>query len=64
MNVQISLAAARQNAGLNQKEAAEALNVNQTTLLKWEKHVTEPKISQARKLSELYRIPLENIFFG
>jgi DNA-binding XRE family transcriptional regulator len=64
MSIQISLAAARKNAGLSQKDVANALNINQTTLVKWEKHETEPKVSQARRLADMYKIPLANIFFG
>ena len=44
--LQISLAAARVNAGLTQEEAAKA----------------EPKMSQSRQLSELYKMPLDYIF--
>ena len=61
--LQISLAAARVNAGLTQKEAAKALHITVQTLVNWENNKSEPKISQARKLSELYQVPLNNIFF-
>ena len=60
--LQISLAAARVNAGLTQKEAAKALHITVQTLVNWENNKSEPKISQARKLSELYQVPLNNIF--
>lgn len=60
--LQISLAAARVNAGLTQEEAAKALKVGKQTIVSWEKGYTEPKMSQSRQLSSLYKIPLDYIF--
>ena len=60
--LQISLAAARVNAGLTQEDAAKALKVGKQTIVSWEKGKSEPKMSQSRELSELYKIPLDNIF--
>lgn len=60
--LQISLAAARVNAEMTQDEAAKAMHVGKQTIVSWEKGATEPKISQIRQLSKLYRIPIENIF--
>ena len=60
--LQIKLAAARVNAGLTQEAAAKKLGVNKQTIVNWEKGVTETKISQIRELSELYNIPIDNIF--
>ncbi len=60
--LQISLAAARVNAGKTQEDVAKALNVSKNTVVAWEKGTTEPKISQARELSSFYGIPLDNIF--
>ena len=60
--LRISLAAARVNAGMTQEEAAKAIKVTKQTLVNWEKGTAEPKISQARALSELYNMPLDNIF--
>jgi len=59
---QISLAAARVNANLTQEEVAKALNVGKQTILSWEKGKSEPKMSQCRMLSDLYNIPIDNIF--
>ena len=61
--LQISLAAARVNAGLTQEEVAKQLKVSKNTVVNWENGKTEPTISQGRKLSELYKMPLEHIFF-
>lgn len=60
--LQITLAAARVNAGMTQEEAAKALKVGKQTIVNWEKGNSEPKISQSRQLSELYRMPLDCIF--
>lgn len=60
--LQISLAAARVNAGLTQEDVAKALNVGKQTVVNWEKGKTEPKMSQSRELSNLYKMPLDNIF--
>lgn len=60
--IQISLAAARVNAGLTQIDVAKAMNVGKQTIVNWEKGKSEPKMSQCRELSALYEIPLDNIF--
>ncbi len=59
---QISLAAARVNAGLTQEDVARALKVGKQTVVNWEKGISEPKMSQSRQLSELYKMPLDYIF--
>lgn len=61
-NIQISLAAARVNAGLTQDEAAKRMKISKNTLVNWEKGTSEPSISQGRKLSSIYNMPLDNIF--
>lgn len=60
--IQISLAAARVNAGMTQEDVARELHVTKNTIVNWEKGKAEPKISQARQLSALYHMPLSNIF--
>lgn len=60
--IQISLAAARVNAGLTQADVAKALNVGKQTIVSWEKGKSEPKMSQSRELSLLYKMPLDYIF--
>lgn len=62
--IQISLAAARVNAGLTQEDMAKKMNVSKQTIVNWEKGLSEPSISQSRELSMHYGIPLENIFFN
>ncbi len=60
--LQISLAAARVNAGLTQGEVAKKMKVSKNTLVNWEKGTSEPTITQGRELSNLYNMPLDNIF--
>lgn len=60
--IKISLAAARVNAGLTQEDVAKHMKVSKNTVVAWEKGNTEPKISQAKELSELYAMPLDHIF--
>lgn len=61
-DIQITLAAARVNAGLTQDDVAKALKVGKQTIVNWEKGESEPKVTQARQLSDLYKMPLDNIF--
>lgn len=60
--LQISLAAARVNAGMTQEEVSQYMKVSKNTLVNWEKGTSEPTMSQGRRLSALYNIPLDNIF--
>lgn len=60
--LQISLAAARVNAGMTQEQAAKKMKVSKQTIVNWEKGKAEPKISQINELCALYKIHLDNIF--
>ena len=60
--IQISLAAARVNAGLTQDDVAKALKLSKQTIVNWEKGKSEPSINQGRMLSDLYKIPMDYIF--
>ena len=59
----ISLKAARVNAGLSQEQVSKELHVSKNTVVNWEKGYSEPKTSQARQLSELYKMPDDYIIF-
>lgn len=59
----IRLAAARVNAGLTQDMVSNELRVSKNTIVAWENGKQEPKISQARALSKLYKIPLDYLIF-
>lgn len=60
--LQISLAAARVNANLTQRDVAKALGISTQTLVNWEAGKTEPSANQARALASLYNIKLDYIF--
>lgn len=60
--IRISLAAARINAKMNQREMAEYVGVDISTITNWEKGKSEPSTSQLRKISEVSGIPMDYIF--
>ena len=60
--IQISLAAARVNAGLTQDAVAEKMGVTKQTIVNWEKGRVVPKIPEMEMLSRIYKIPQDNIF--
>lgn len=62
MDVKINLAAVRVNTGMTQKEWADALTVDLSTVTNWEKGKSEPTWSKLRKMSELSGIPIDFIF--
>lgn len=59
----ISLKSARVNAGLTQKQAAEALNIAVSTLRNWEKGITFPKQPEIEKLCALYGTSYDYVNF-
>ena len=61
-NIRISLVAARVNAGLKQREMAEIIGVDTTTIHNWENAKSEPTASQLRKISEISGIPMDFLF--
>ena len=60
--IQISLAAARVNAGMTQEDVAKRLHVSKQTIVNWEKGKIIPGIPQIETLSRVYDIPQDNIF--
>jgi DNA-binding XRE family transcriptional regulator len=60
--LQITLAAARVNAGFNQEQAAEKLGVSRQTIRNWEKGKVAPRVPEMYAISSVYNIPQENIF--
>ena len=61
---QISLAAARVNAELTQSQVASIMNVDRSTIRRWERSEKIPNYDEIKKLSEVYDVPIDNIFFG
>ena len=58
------LCACRVNAGYTQVEVANILGVVPKTIMNWELGVSAPKMENAQKLSELYKIPLAYMDFS
>ena len=60
--LQISLAAARVNAGMTQEDVAKELHISKQTVVNWEKGKVIPNFATLHTLSSLYRISMDNIF--
>lgn len=60
--MKITIAAARVNANMTQKEAADELHVSKTTISNWEKGKVIPSYVALQAISKLYSIPVDNIF--
>lgn len=61
--LQISISAARENAQLTQLEVAKRMGVSKQTIVNWEKYRQTPSVKQAKELSLIFGIPLDNIRF-
>lgn len=59
----VTLKAARVNAELTQKEAAEKLGISKQTLANYEMYKTKPDIEMANKMVALYDLPVDAIIF-
>jgi DNA-binding XRE family transcriptional regulator len=62
--LQISLAAARVNAKLTQEEAAKRMKIGKRTIINWEKGTAMPSFADVNLLSQIYNIPIDNIFLN
>lgn len=62
----ITLAAARVNAGLTQKELAKLIGKSESTIVKWENDKTGKKITieNLEKLCKILNIEISNVFFA
>lgn len=61
---QITLRAARVNAGMYLKDAAKLFNIHHETLSNYENDSTNVPRTFFIKLEEVYGIPTERIYFG
>ena len=59
--MQITLKAARVNAGFTQNQAAKAINKNTMTLANWENGKTDIDARYLYELCELYKVPVNLI---
>ena len=60
----ISLKAARVNANLTLLEAAKLLGVGKDTLIKWERNPDRVQPRYQKRISKVYEMPIDVIFFG
>ena len=60
--IQISLAAARVNANMTQEEVANQMKIGKRTIINWEKGSAMPSFADLNMLSNIYGIPVDNIF--
>lgn len=60
---QITLKAARVNAGYSQKKAASLLGVSHCTLSKWERGISMPKANQIDVICNLYQVTYDMLIF-
>lgn len=63
MKVQVSLTAARVNAGYTQDEAAKKVGITKRTLMNWESGKSFPSVDKAYMLCELYNASFDDIIF-
>lgn len=61
--VRLSLRAARVNANLSAKKAAETIGVHYATILRWERGAAFPNVKQVQKIEEAYGIRYDDIIF-
>ena len=61
--IRISLTAARVNAGLSQKKAAEMLEINVATLRNYERGKTCPNWELVHKMETIYDMPSDYFNF-
>lgn len=61
--MKISLAAARKNVDLTQKEVSAMIGVSNNTLCNWENGKSFPNVQQIEKLCDLYGVSYDDINF-
>ena len=60
--LQISMAAARVNAGLTQSELARRMKVSRNTVVNWETGKVIPNFAQLNLFCSIVKIPIDYIF--
>lgn len=59
--LKVSMKAARVNVDMTQKQAAEAVNVSETTIIKWESGASIPPADKFMRLCEIYGATVDDI---
>ena len=60
--LQITLTAARVNAGYSLDEVAKEMKKTKGTIINWEKGAAIPSFADMKLLADIYNIPIDNIF--
>lgn len=61
MNINKKILLLRKKAGLSQESLAEKLNITRQTVSNWELGQTTPDILQAKELSEIFKVSLDDL---
>ena len=61
--MQVTLKAARVNAGLTQEEAAKKLDISKSTVQKWEAGKSFPDAKSIEKIERVYGFSYDQIIF-
>lgn len=61
MNISEKILSLRKKEGLSQENLAEKLNITRQTVSNWESGQTTPDILQAKMLSEIFKISLDDL---
>ena len=64
MNFQITIKSARVNSGLTQDEASDALGIDKSTLVRWEKDSSSIPADKLKLMIDLYGIPFDHLYLG
>lgn len=59
--MQITLKAARVNAGLTQEQVSKRTGFNRSTVIRWEAGKGSPKLTDLKRLCDLYGVPMDSI---
>ena len=63
MTLQVTLKAARVNAGMTRKTAALSLGISVDTLANWERGRSFPTVPQIQRIESLYGVPYDELIF-
>lgn len=63
MVLEMTMEAARRNAGLTQIDAAKAIGVSKSTLISYEKGRSIPKVDVAKRMATVYGCSVDQIIF-
>lgn len=60
----LTIKAARVNCNLTLIQASQQLGINKDTLSRLERNSTDISISLVQKMSKLYHVPIDQLYFG